>query len=349
MTTLPAIICVLALIIAAWCLRRQYPAIALAVLFYFAGQLVESTSIPLELYFEHRNYVPALLMCWPLGLWLSDTIQLSLVKRGLSVMLPICLAVMTHVRAEVWGNVEAQAAIWAHINPDSPRAQTNAAQLELKNGHPFEAASRLEALLRTRPDQAQLALNLVGARCITGGLHAGDMAYVQKAIQTATNSSPLFVSWFEHALPVALSEKCPGFSIAELQSLIDAGIANPKLQEPGPQQDFMYLRGSVALAQHRPELALRDFIQALNLQVRPDMALQTAATLGAAGYPAEGLKLLDYYQQSSERNIRPSQGMPMLHEWVLTRENYWPNEIAHLRRQLTLDAKAHSTNTYQPQ
>ena len=44
----------------------------------------------------------------------------------------------------------------------------------------------------------------------------------------------------------------------------------------------------------------------------------------------------------------PGFGMPMLHAWVLARQNYWPRELTHLRQQLTLDAKAGNTNTAQP-
>ncbi len=40
--------------------------------------------------------------------------------------------------------------------------------------------------------------------------------------------------------------------------------------------------------------------------------------------------------------------MPMLHHWVLLRENYWPHELTHLRQQLNLDAKAGNTNTAHP-
>jgi len=43
----------------------------------------------------------------------------------------------------------------------------------------------------------------------------------------------------------------------------------------------------------------------------------------------------------------PTIGMPMLHEWVLARENYWPHELARLRRQLSLDANASEPNTAQ--
>ncbi len=41
---------------------------------------------------------------------------------------------MTHARAAVWGNQHTQALIWAQINPHSPRAQANAAQIEMQPG-----------------------------------------------------------------------------------------------------------------------------------------------------------------------------------------------------------------------
>ncbi|OOG52861.1 hypothetical protein B0E47_16565 [Rhodanobacter sp. B05] len=347
-STLPAILGVLALLGGAWWLRRRRPALALAVLFYFAGQLLESTSIPLELYFEHRNYVPALLMFWPLGLWLTDSRSLKVPKRVLLIALPLGLAWMTHARAEVWGNVQQQALIWAGINPQSARAQTNAAQIEMQNGHPREAIRRLESLLAAQPDQVQLTFNLIGARCMTGGISPDDLAAARTAMRTTKNVGALIAHWFDRTLPVASSDSCPGLTLPALGDLVDAGLQNPSLGEAGPQQDLTYLRGRIALARHQPDAALNDFMQALDLQVRPGMALQGAATLGAAGFPTQGLKLLDHYQQVQAGTMSPGFGMPTIHEWILTRQNYWPHELARLRHQLSLDASAASTNTAHP-
>ncbi|MGB8635253.1 MAG: hypothetical protein WCD36_08175, partial [Rhodanobacteraceae bacterium] len=69
-TTLPALLAVLGLIAGAVLGHRRWPALAAAGLFYFVGQSIESSTIALELYYEHRNYLPALLMFWPLALWL---------------------------------------------------------------------------------------------------------------------------------------------------------------------------------------------------------------------------------------------------------------------------------------
>lgn len=347
MTTVPAIIAVLALIGGAWRLRRRHPAISLAVLFYFAGQLIESSSLPLELYFEHRNYVPALLMFWPLSLWLTDLRAQPSIKRGLMIVLPLCLALMTYARAEVWGNVRTQALLWAQINPSSARAQANAAMIDMSMGHPRDAIRRLNKLLVTQPDQTQLAFNLIGARCMTGGIGHNDIAAAHKAMQGGASTGTLFVEWFDRTLPVAISGACPGLTPTVLLDLIDTGLSNPRLIAVGPQQDLTYLRGRIALAQRQPDRALADFTRALDLQVRPGMALEASARLGVAGYPTQGLRLLDHYQRVQNKTPPPSIGMPTLHAWVLAHQNYWPHELAHLRQQLTLDAKDDNTNTAQ--
>ena len=74
------------------------------------------------------------------------------------------------------------------------------------------------------------------------------------------------------------------------------------------------------------------------------MALEAAATLGGEGYPTQGLDLLDHYQVVQKTAMQPDFGMPMLHAWVLARQNYWPHELAHLRHQLSVDAAAHNTH-----
>ncbi|GAA0887991.1 hypothetical protein GCM10009121_08720 [Rhodanobacter soli] len=344
-TTLPALLAVLALIGLAWWQRQRHSALALATLFYFAGQLLESTSIPLELYFEHRNYLPALLMFWPLGLWLADVRELRPLKYALMLVLPLGLAWMTHARAELWGNEHSQALLWAKINPASARAQTNAAQIEMQAERPQAAILRLEKLLAHQPNQVQLAFNLIGARCMTGGITTTDLAAAQVAMQGTPNTGTLFANWFERTMPVALSGECPGLTAGDLQELIDTGLKNPKLSAAGPQQDLTYLRGKIALAEGQPDTALTDFTHALDLQVRPGMALEAAATLGRAGYPTYGLRLLDHYKAVSGSAMETGFGMPWLHAWVLERQHYWRHELDHLRTQLTLDAKAGSGNT----
>jgi hypothetical protein len=186
---------------------------------------------------------------------------------------------------------------------------------------------------------------LIGAHCQIGAITPADVAAARIAMQASANTGSLFAHWFERILPAAMAGRCLGLTPDVLLELIDAGLENPRIAGTGRQQDLIYLRGTIALARHQPDAALKDFSRALDLQVRPALALKGAAALGEAGYPRQGLHLLDHYERVRKKTMPPRAGMGMLHERVLSWQRYWPNEVAHLRQQLLLDARAATVNT----
>ena len=58
-TTVPAMLLVAGMVTAAVFTRRRAPLLGYSVLFYYLNHLVEGSIIPLELVFEHRNYLPS--------------------------------------------------------------------------------------------------------------------------------------------------------------------------------------------------------------------------------------------------------------------------------------------------
>lgn len=368
-STVPALLVVLAMIATAWLLRHRWPAAALAILFYFVGQSLESSTVALELYFEHRNYLPAMLMFWPLALWLCDvrlqsatgpTVALiatetippdataipmsaqfvgSKAKLALAILILSGLALMTHARASLWGNSHDQALLWARLNPGSPRAQAYAAQTELNDGEPARAVSRLLAPLAKAPDQVQLALNLFGAQCQLGRIDPSTLTASRLALSTTRDPGTLLVSWFERAMAQVANPPCPQLSFATLSSLLQAALANSYLaSNPGRQQDIHYLQGRLALMQGDADTALAEFNRALDLQVRTSMALKQAALLGSSGFPQQGLSHLDHLEAEPQQGYSPGFGMPRIHDWVLQHQQYWPKELARLRATLRDDA-----------
>jgi protein O-mannosyl-transferase len=360
LTTLPALLAVVGLISASCRLRQHWPACGLAILFYFVGQSLESSTLALELYFEHRNYLPAMLMFWPLALWLCDaydtapqaskafqspkSIQL-LAKPALAILIVLGLGVMTHVRAELWGDSNDQAILWARLNPDSPRAQAYAADIEAANGRPAQAVARLQPLLASHPEQVQLALPLFDAACQSGHIDAATLNAIRLALSTARDTGTLLTNWFSRAQDQASAPPCPQLTYGALDDLLDAALADRYLTTvPGRKQDLYYLKGRLALQQGHAETALNDFNYALDQQVRAAAALQQAAMLGAAGYPTLGLAHLDHYDAERSQEAPPDFGMPRVHAWVLQRQQYWPHEIARLRATLQRDAMHKATS-----
>ncbi len=104
-TTLPCILAVIALLVAGFALLKRLPLLSFGILWFFAGQLMESTILPLELAFEHRNYLPLF------GLILGGvgTVYPLAAEHGramtVKALLAICillLALSTAMRAADW-------------------------------------------------------------------------------------------------------------------------------------------------------------------------------------------------------------------------------------------------------
>ena len=66
-TTIPAIFAVISLLGIGFSQIIKRPVVALAIFFYFMNQVIESTIIPLELIFEHRNYLPSFFLFFPVA------------------------------------------------------------------------------------------------------------------------------------------------------------------------------------------------------------------------------------------------------------------------------------------
>lgn len=352
-STLPSLIAVIVLIAGAWSLRRRYPLAALAVLFYFVGHAVESTTIPLELQFEHRNYLPALLMFWPLAAWLcgyrpsaTETPEDAYrwLKGALALVLVLGLGMMTYARASLWGDSEDQALLWAEFNPHSTRAQAYAANTETTAGRPDRAAQRLARALTNHPDDVQLALGLFSARCAMGRVDRAALDAATTALSKTREVGGLLTSWFGQAIARAERPSCEQLNLDVLEQMVKAAQSNPYLlARPGRRQDLLHLRGKIALARGKPEAALVYFDRALGQQVRIGFALEQAALLGASGHPRLGLTHLDYYERVSAQEHVPQSGMPQIHAWVLRRQGYWTSELRHLRAVLAEDAKGTGT------
>jgi hypothetical protein len=143
-STLPALIGLAGLFIFALVSIKRAPILAFGLLFFFAGHLMESTFIPLELAFEHRNYLPSIGLILPLFYYLgSSAATEKYIKARITVgaIFITLLALQTHLRAWTWSDDVRLYLTEVQYHPDSPRANYEAGKvygqrLERKQGNP---------------------------------------------------------------------------------------------------------------------------------------------------------------------------------------------------------------------
>lgn len=131
-TTLPAIVGLLALAVGAFMLRHKQPLITFGIAFFFAGHVMESTIIPLELAFEHRNYLPMMGILLPLAYYaLSARLHLpsARARRVTFVLLLVLFGGLTAARAQQWGNTLMMRTLEVERHPLSVRAHTDLANV----------------------------------------------------------------------------------------------------------------------------------------------------------------------------------------------------------------------------
>jgi len=130
-TTLPAVVGWLALIPLVILGARRWPVASFGLLFFLAAHLMESTVFPLELVFEHRNYLPSLGPLFALG-WLLSSQQSAVLRRWLAlsaVLLLVALAAIIQLRAQQWSEADRLTLTEVLHHPQSPRANFRTAQL----------------------------------------------------------------------------------------------------------------------------------------------------------------------------------------------------------------------------
>jgi tetratricopeptide (TPR) repeat protein len=283
-----------AVITTAWALRRRQAMLTFAVLFFYAGHLVESTTLNLEIYFEHRNYLPAAFLFLPVVLLIRDKTRTS-VFLAISAVFLLTLGSFTRFSAGIWSEYSLIVEASARKAPMSVRAQSEFAKLLFNSGR-YEAALLVidNATARHKGVRQQLLVTKLIFQCKQSVLNDAELQRASPALSKLVFDRRLLGVYEEFVLSV-INGDCPDTTLDAVHAFISVFLQNPRNVEPGTQRlsQVQYILGLLDARNGQPQRAVLEFTASLESRPAVSAALNIAAVLAASQYYSESLLFID--------------------------------------------------------
>ncbi len=224
--TFIAICFILTLLITAFWLRRRYRVFSLAVLWFFAGHVLESTIIPLVFYFEHRNYLPMLGILFGVVygmLYLFDHMRTNYLRKTVIACCGLwffLFPMFTWTQTGLWSRPVLQAVLWAEQKPLSRYAQSQAAAIFAQLGELDEAVKIYKHMVTAFPQDTGSYMLWLGVACNNPESEFPNIEKVRRHFQSsrgdtaAGKGTEIFVKAY-------LSGKCPRLSAEIVETLLE--------------------------------------------------------------------------------------------------------------------------------
>jgi hypothetical protein len=303
-TTLPAMLGLVACAAAAWRLRAKAPWPAFAVLWFLCCHLLESSALPLELVFEHRNYQASA------GVWLALAAGTALVLRHASSGLArvvfatlaaaylLLQATVTWQVAKLWGDPLQLASWTAQQLPESERAQQGLVTALIHARLPYDAAIQAEHAARKWPENPSFRLLTMTLACQLADIPFPAPHELLHDLRTRANNANAVADFSDAVVSLIESGHCPvGLPVA-LSEYTGAALANPALRTQ--RQNLLLLHSRALNVEGRGPEAREMFRQAID--ARPQMILLIQGVLDAVG--AGDLALARQYLERARSDPR---------------------------------------------
>jgi Tfp pilus assembly protein PilF len=261
-TTFPSILLIISLNLLAFWRIKKNPILSFAILFYFGNHVIESTIIPLEMVFEHRNYLPTLFLFFPISIGIKklfDYYYKTKKPMFYFFVISICavmigLGTSTYIRNWDWRSDKSLCEDALKKAPQSSRAAHNLAYSYYAPTGQTEKALELY----------QKALDLAGQQTIfkadiynnIAALYYSPLKEYEKAVEYAKKAIAVYPhDNYKLLLYEALS------MIAQYDQallILDEVIEN----EPN-NTSLLHRKGFILLKKGEPDVALKYFQQCL--------------------------------------------------------------------------------------
>lgn len=214
-----------AVVTAVFLLRKRAPVLALGLGWFLAAHLLESTVIPLELVFEHRNYLALAGLLLPLVHYVLQYREVKLGRALLGLFFMVYL-LQTLARVQEWSNEELMFVQAVADHPDSPRARTSLANILTLQGKYVEATEQLEAAAVADPRDAGPLLHQLFNRCLLGE-QAPELFERTLTVLTTYPASIYAMNAIDNIFRTINKEQCKQLTQDDMNRLVDAAVSQP--------------------------------------------------------------------------------------------------------------------------
>ena len=251
-TTILSILGIAGAITFALARSAKYPLLAFAILFFFINHAIEGSFIPLELIYEHRNYIPSFFFFVPIAIFIIHILSYFSSRKIIQIAIVILLAVVWigqgHTVYKRNGLFTNPLAFWIDNTLKAPglsRVHTNLGTSYQQQGF-YEKAYKhylIAEKLGTYNNIHNQAMNLYNL----GGYYLYVGAHPELAHEYFEKSLRIFPSYWQSWHYLILSKIIIG-RVGEAEKLAS------KMKERFPQNDyFKYVLGLCYLKQNKLE------------------------------------------------------------------------------------------------
>ena len=156
-TAIVSIIVILGVVVGTILISKRRPLIAFSIFFFFLNHIIESTILPLELIFEHRNYIPSMLFFVPIAIGVMRVISFFSYKQSMHAILTLTIILViiveghaTFMRNFTWKN---EKSLWIDCIDKYPalfRAHHNLAKYYSEHNQNEKAITEYKNALKLR-------------------------------------------------------------------------------------------------------------------------------------------------------------------------------------------------------
>ena len=160
LTTLLALVAIIGLLTWSLCLAKKDRLISFCLLWYFGNLVIESSIIGLELVFEHRTYLPSMMIVLMAAILTDRYLRSNILKIATVCAIALVFSAWTYERNIIWSN---PVSLWSDVVKKSPqkvRAHNNLGNALKNQGKIEEAIAHFNKALQINPGYAKAHNNL---------------------------------------------------------------------------------------------------------------------------------------------------------------------------------------------